>query len=224
MSISDFKVTKRNATLRGLVEDNIREAILSGHFKPGQRLVERELCELLDVSRTSVREALRQLEAEGIIHMVPHKGPIVAVMSRSEARQLYALRALLEGYAGAEFAKSGPPELKAKLSESLEEFERLAKGEQSDNLLGAKAGFYDLLIRGCNNVFVGQTLESMYNRIALLRLASMGQPGRLVHSLTELKRIVAAIQAGDAEAAREACHQHIENACAAALLSMPADE
>lgn len=221
MTEMDFKVSKRNSTLRGQVEDKIRAAIREGHFVPGQRLVERELCELLDVSRTSVREALRHLEAEGLINVVPHKGPTVAVMDKQEAQQLYELRALLEGYAGEQFALTGSKDLKTKLGLALREFERIAESGTSGERLAAKAGFYNLLLEGCGNVFVGQTLELLYNRIALLRMTSMSQPGRLVHSLAELRAIVAAIQAGDGVAAGNACRLHIQNAAKAALSGMP---
>lgn len=221
MTEMNFKVSKRNSTLRGQVEDKIRAAIREGHFIPGQRLVERELCELLDVSRTSIREALRHLEAEGLITVVPHKGPTVAVMDKQEAQQLYELRALLEGYAGEQFALTGSEELKTKLGLALVEFERIAESGTSGELLEAKAGFYSLLLKGCGNVFVGQTLESLYNRISLLRMTSMSQPGRLAHSLEELRAIVAAIQAGDGVAAGNACRLHIQNAAKAALSGMP---
>ena len=79
--------------------ENLRQAIIKGHLAPGARLIERELCEMLGVSRTLVREALRQLEAEGWIENVPYRGPIVATTSADEARQLYEIRAALEGFA-----------------------------------------------------------------------------------------------------------------------------
>lgn len=220
----DLKISKHSLTLRGLVEDKIRMAIRSGHFKQGQRLVERELCELLDVSRTSVREALRHLEAEGLISVIPHKGPIVTIMKREDAKQLYELRALLEGYAGEKFAETGPDELKDKLSEAISNFEAISKSGTSNELLDAKAGFYELLLEGSGNIFVRQTLEGLYNRIALLRMTSMSQPGRLSHSLEELREIVSAIQANDGPAAREACRRHIQNAATAALSGMAKSE
>src|SRR6202044_153255 len=89
----------RPETLRHQVENVLRQAITSGRFAPGARLIERELCETLGVSRTSVREALRRLEAEKLVRSVPHKGPVVAIMSKQEATELYAIRGLLEGFA-----------------------------------------------------------------------------------------------------------------------------
>jgi DNA-binding GntR family transcriptional regulator len=92
MSSTELQIVRKSATLRLLVEDKLRSAIATGRFKPGQRLIERELCELTGVGRTSIREALRQLEAEGLVTTIPHRGPSVSTISLDEARQLYSVR------------------------------------------------------------------------------------------------------------------------------------
>src|SRR5437773_11171615 len=86
-------------TVRSMVAQKLREAIMSGRLKPGQRLIERELCEMTGVSRPSIREALRLLEADGLVHTVPHRGPVVSPLRLEEARQLYPARAVLQGLA-----------------------------------------------------------------------------------------------------------------------------
>ena len=96
-------------TVRAMVAQKLREAIMSGTLKPGQRLVERELCEMTGVSRPSIREALRLLEADGLVNTVPHRGPVVSTISLEEAKQLYAARAVLEGFAGRECARLRDP-------------------------------------------------------------------------------------------------------------------
>ena len=92
-------------TLRSQVEDSLRQAIVSSHLKAGEKLIERELCEMLGVSRPSLREALRRLEAEKLIVIVPHRGPEVAAITLQEARDLYALRRMLERFAAHEFTR-----------------------------------------------------------------------------------------------------------------------
>src|ERR1700740_2132314 len=82
-------------TVRGMVARKLREAIMSGTLKPGQRLVERELCEMTGVSRPSIREALRLLEADGLVNTVPHRGPMVSTTSPEGAQQRYGGRAVL---------------------------------------------------------------------------------------------------------------------------------
>src|SRR5688572_15421042 len=103
-TLSALRVQKLSAPLRQRVESVLRDAIVSGALAPGQRLTERELTEMTGVSRTLVREALRQLEAERLITVVPNKGPIVRELTTREAKEIYAIRAVLEGLAAREFA------------------------------------------------------------------------------------------------------------------------
>ena len=106
-------------TVRTIVAQKLREAIMSGTLKPGQRLVERELCEMTGVSRPSIREALRLLEADGMVNTVPHRGPAVSTISLEEARQLYAARAVLEGFAGRECARLRDPAIVRRMGDAL---------------------------------------------------------------------------------------------------------
>src|ERR1700710_2092979 len=119
----DLQVVRQAATLRRQVEDKLRGAIASGRFQPGQRLVERELCEQIGVGRTSVREALRQLEAEGLVTVYPHRGPVVSTLTPEEAQPLYSLRGLLEGYAGRMFAQRRTAADIDRLEAALDAFE-----------------------------------------------------------------------------------------------------
>lgn len=227
----DLQIPKRNATLRGLVEDKLREAISSGHFKPGQRLVERELCEMIGVGRTSVREALRQLEAEGLITSHPHRGPSVSIVSAEEAKQLYAVRALLEGFSGQQFALTGTEAAIQKLEANVDAFAAAAERFQADpqpqtrrELIEAKTAFYACLMEGGRNVFVAQMLTSLHNRVTLLRITSMTQEGRLANSVAEIREIVAAIKARDGARAAEACRVHIDTAAKIAIASLKLSE
>ncbi|WP_374636915.1 GntR family transcriptional regulator, partial [Paracoccus sp. (in: a-proteobacteria)] len=90
------RIEQQPTTLRDVVLDRLRDAIIGGIFKPGDRLVERVLCEQLGVSRTVVRETLRYLDAEGLVEHIPNKGPIVARMTWDDARQIYDIRRKLE--------------------------------------------------------------------------------------------------------------------------------
>ena len=94
-----LKIEKVPASLRQKVLEQLREAIISGLLLPGARLIERELTEQMGVSRTVVREALRQLEAEHLVEVIPNKGPFVRQLSINEAEDLYRIRAVLHGLA-----------------------------------------------------------------------------------------------------------------------------
>ncbi|HVV42233.1 MAG TPA: GntR family transcriptional regulator [Nitrobacter sp.] len=221
---SDLNVAREAVSLRFLVENRLRTAIGNGTFKPGQRLVERELCEQTGVGRTSIREALRQLEAEGLVTTIPHRGPAVSTISAEEASQLYDLRALLEGFAGRECARFRDPDILARLREQYERMVVVAHQDDHRDLLAAKTAFYAAMLEGCGNTFVQRVLNMLLNRVTLLRMTSMTQKNRIHHSLREIEAILTAIEAGDATAAEAACIQHIHNAAAVAIEALKAHE
>jgi DNA-binding GntR family transcriptional regulator len=225
MNQPGLRISKQRATIRHLVEEKLRELIATGHFKPGDRLVERELCEALEVGRTSVREALRQLEAEGLIRTEPHRGPVVTKVSLEEARQLYQLRALLEGFCGAEFAVKGTDDELARLKEACEAFAAAASGSApTEQLVARKAEFYRCLIKGARNIYVEDMLTSLHNRVSMLRATTMTQPHRLPTSVEEIRDITDAICSRDAERARQASILHVEESSKIALQLLSAQE
>ncbi|MGI4985112.1 MAG: GntR family transcriptional regulator [Janthinobacterium lividum] len=207
----------RPETLRHQVENVIRQAIMSGRFAPGARLIERELCESLGVSRTSVREALRRLEAEKLVSSVPHKGPIVAVISKSEASELFAIRGLLEGFAAGEFARLADAAAIARFGATAKVLRAQALAGDQNGVLQAKTDLYDVLLGNCGNGLVKEILTSLYSRINRLRSTSLMHPARLPSSLREIDTLYKALKARDAVAAEAAARLHVANAEKAAM-------
>jgi DNA-binding GntR family transcriptional regulator len=156
----DLSVAREATSLRQLVENRLREAITAGLFKPGQRLTERRLCELTGVGRTSIREALRQLEAEGLVTTLPHRGPVVSTISIAEAEQLYAVRALLEGFAGRECARRRDPKIVARLAEQVERMRAVAEETDHSRLLAIKTEFYATLLAAMHSFSAFSTCSS----------------------------------------------------------------
>jgi DNA-binding GntR family transcriptional regulator len=214
----------RPDSLRGQIVQTLREAITEGRFKPGEKLIERELCEMLDISRTSLREALRQLEAEKLITNKLHRGPAVAVITREEAEDLYAIRALLESHAVHEFAQRASDEEVRLLGQAVEDMHGVAATGDKKKLLLAKSQFYDVILRGCGNKLVKEMLLGMFSRINLLRSTSFSQPDRLRASLKEIDQLFKLVQKRDAAAAQEAARLHIINAQKAALAVLTQQE
>jgi DNA-binding GntR family transcriptional regulator len=210
-------------SLRSHVENFLREAIMNGRFKPGERLRERELCELLDVSRPSLREALRKLEAEKLIKTVMHRGPVVASITPAEAADLYAIRALMESYAVHEFARLASDDAVEQLGQAVQQLHVEAAGGDRKQLLAAKARFYDVILDGCGNQLIREMLLGLLSRINLLRSTSFSRPDRLAESLQEIDHLFALIKARDASGAQEAARLHIINAekAAMAVLNQP---
>ena len=213
-----LRVERNPALIRSQVLENLRQAILDRRLAPGQRLIERELVELTGVSRTSVREALRELAAEGLVTAIPNKGTIVTSVSAEEARQLYQVRSALEALAGRLFVEHATPAHRRALSRALDKVDKLATRDQP--ILAAKDAFYEVLFEGGGNVALRQVVGSLHARVSVLRSLSLSVPGRLEHSVKELHAIVDAVVANDADAAAAACARHVEEAGRAGLIAL----
>jgi DNA-binding GntR family transcriptional regulator len=204
-------------SVRSLVEQRLRQAIVGGAFSPGTHLADRVLCEQLGVSRSIVREAIRLLEAEGLVTMLPHRGAFVAFLTAAEAVQIYEVRAALEALAGAGFAERASDEERAELRAIFESLATMEAAAGQAALLERKQRFYAVLVRGSRNAYAGRMLDQLLNRNTQLRATSLSEPGRLRNSIEELRRIVEAIERRDGEGAAQACRAHVEAAAAAAL-------
>jgi GntR family transcriptional regulator, trigonelline degradation regulator len=213
-----LRVERNPALIRSRVLENLRQAILDRQLVPGQRLIERELVELTGVSRTSVREALRELAAEGLITAIPNKGMVVASVSAEEARQLYQVRSALEALAGRLFVEHANTAQRKALVRALKRVEQqAAKGAP---ILAAKDEFYAALFEGGGNEALRSVVGGLHARVSMLRSLSTSVPGRVEHSVKELHAIVDAVLADDAEAAAAACARHVEEAGRAGLLAL----
>ena len=146
----DFRETRHPAFARG---EYLRSSIMEGRMKGGERLREQELCEQLGISRSTLREALHT-GAERLISIEPHRGPTVIRITEKAAQDLYALRALLEGFAAHEFARLASDADIDRLKKAVDALHRQAKGGTKPALLAAKHNFYEVLLAGCGNDLV----------------------------------------------------------------------
>lgn len=204
-------------TLRRQIETAVRDAITSGRYAPGARLVERELCEQLGVSRTSLREALRKLEAEKLVEIVPHKGPMVAIISLEEARELYDLRGVLEGFAAGEFAKNGSDAAIEEFAKGAAVLRQKALAGDTASVLDAKSSLYTIMLGNCGNHLVSEVLQSLFSRINILRATSLMHPDRISNSLAEIDALADALKERDATKASKLASLHVRNACVVAM-------
>ena len=209
--------SREGLTLRQQAEDALRTAIATGRFLPGQRLTDRELTELLGVARSTVREAVRQLESEGLVTTIPFRGPTVATLGREEARDLYELRAILEGEAGRLCAERGTPEQFASMMQALDALRVGAEAGEVSAMMTATADFYRALLDGAGNGALRQSLQGLQNRLAIFRFSATKYPGRMEQALPRLNEIAEAITRRDGAAARDACIRHIQGAAELAL-------
>ncbi|WP_294940657.1 GntR family transcriptional regulator [Tardiphaga sp.] len=194
------------------IVEKLRGAIADGMFKPGDRLIEANLCEMLGVSRPSIREALRSLEAERLVSIIPNRGPQIPVLTRDHAADIYKVRALLESEAAFIAAKRATPDDLKLLRGALAAFGRAVRSNDMRTEVSATSVFYSHILRICDNRIIEETLNGLLARINFLRAHSMSQPGRARISLREMKAIYEAIATKNGSAARSAAMKHVENA------------
>lgn len=205
------------APLRQQVSELLRGAIASGEFTPGDRLIERDLCQRYEVSRTVIREALRHLEADELVTMVANKGPEVTRVSREDVVALYEVRAVLEALAARLFAERANAASKRELAQAVDNVEAAMVGYDIREVLASKDAFYVTLLAGAGNAVITTTLRTLHARIQMMRGVSLGAPGRGPQTLRELRELLSAVQAGDGAHAWKACEDHVKAAAAVVL-------
>lgn len=219
-----FRVARVAAPLRQSVIASLRNAIAAGRFKAGDRLTERDVCEMTGVSRTLVREAFRQLESEGLITVVPNRGPVVSRVTPEQAEGIYQVRGVLEGLASELFAAHATEEDQRALRQALKVIKAALEDTDPVVRVNAKNDFYDCLLRGAGNESLAQSLNMLNSRITVLRSTSLQAKGRGKESVKELAVLVDALAARDAKAARAAAMLHVRKAAEAALAILRSQE
>jgi DNA-binding GntR family transcriptional regulator len=222
MKDDELLVTGQAVSLRSLVADRLRRAIVTGRFRPGSQLSERELCELTGVSRPSLREALRQLEAEGLITTPPRRGPMVTALTVEEVGHLYALRRVLESFAAREFARRRRPEDIEVLRAAVQRLDEVEDAGSPFDMLQAGTEFYNAIAAGSGNPYLAQALGTLHNRITLIRFVSLHRKSR-TQSFTALRALSEAIIAGDEDLAEQIFTQQLEEVGALAKAIVEAD-
>lgn len=212
MNIEDLRINPTPTLVREHALDKLRSAIAAGFYRPGVRLVERELCEALGVSRTSVREALRQLQSEGLIEAGPQRTIIVAKLSAEDAYDIYTLRELVETAAIQRFVERDDPKVLKRLQSTYKAIEKYASRGDVAALSGMAGTFYEVILEGSGSKAIADTGRHLLKRVSYLRLASMSEPRRIEDGLAEWLAIIDAITKKDAKLAVDALGRHIRNA------------
>ncbi len=209
-------VKKRAAPLRRDVVDALRKAIIEGSLPPGARLIERELIDMTGVSRTVVREALRQLESESIVETIPNKGPIVRRLTRAEAEDLYLIRSVLEGLAARMFVTHARKEDIVALKSALDRTAAAYRASAPGVILAVKNEFYNILFAGAGSETLSSMISTLYARIWRWRALGLGHPqrsaGRSKQSVAALRELYQAVKNRDAELAEKVARQEAMNA------------
>lgn len=214
---TSLRVDRSAKTLRELALEKMRAAILDFHFRPGERLVERALCERLGVSRTVVREVLRHLEAEGLVESLPHQGPAVSRPDPAKAGQVYELRAVLEALAAQTCAQHARESDITNLRKILRRIEQAYRQHDPNLVLRTTTEFYEVMFRSAGKSVAWEVVQSLNARINHLRAMTISTPGRSRTGVAEMRRIVDAIAARAPDEAYAASVAHVQNAARLAL-------
>jgi DNA-binding GntR family transcriptional regulator len=214
--LPNLGIQKFAAPLRQQVLDGLRQAIIDGRLAPGARLTERELTEMMGVSRTVVREALRQLETEGLIENIPNKGPVVRTLSLDEARDLYSVRAVLEGFAARLFADKATEAQIGRLDEALVRVVAAYDSGDASAVLDSKNSYYGVLFEGAGSETLSSMLATLHARIWRWRALGLTHPrrsdDRSRESVVSLQAVLGAIRSRDGDAAERLTRDEAQKA------------
>ena len=199
------------AQLERRVYEALRDEIVSGALAPGDQLVEARIAEELGVSKTPVREALIRLQRDGLVEIEPYRGARVIQPSDRDVVEISELRLLIETAVVRDLAERRPADVIAELERSVAESKRaLAAGEQ-ERFLARLQEFSDLLAAACENRRMVKVLTDLRSVLQVIGGSSLRAPGREERSIAEHEAIVAAIKAGDPDAAAAAEEEHIRS-------------
>jgi len=195
--VLDYPVEKP-LTLRERIVEFIKDAVISGRLKPGERVPEQEIAENFGISRTPIREAFRQLESEGFISLIPRKGAVVSPITDKDVREFYAIKSLLEGYA----ARTACPRFTSREIKRLEglnaAMERCAEKGDVKGFFKLDNAFHDTFLGACGNEKLLALVHSLVQQFERFRVTALSLPGRMKDSVRQHGEIIKAFKNSDA--------------------------
>ncbi|CAI3101570.1 HTH-type transcriptional regulator McbR [Acinetobacter calcoaceticus] len=213
----NLKIENPPVTLRELCLDKVRNAIITGYFPSGKRLVERTLCEELGVSRSVVREVIRYLEAEGLVEILPNKGPIVSLLNWEIASQIYEIRLLLEQSAVVDCTKNLDEETAEKLKLLLEDLKAAFAADDINLIIATSTQLYQTIFTTAKHHIAWEVVQRLNGRISRLRAMTMKSTKREISGYQRIKNMCEAIYLHkDPEMAKQAVAEHVTEAAAIA--------
>jgi len=212
--LEEFDLHKELAdkySLRGRVYKKLREDILSGVYKENEELKENTIGQELGVSRTPVREALRQLELEGLVTLIPNKGAFVTGITSKDIHDIYTIRSYLEGLC----AKWACEHITDAQIEDLEEILYLsdfhARRSHFNQLVELDNKFHEMIYNACGSKILKHVLSDFHQYVERVRKITLSMPSRALKSNKEHADIVEAIKKRDGQLAEALAHEHIIN-------------
>jgi DNA-binding GntR family transcriptional regulator len=205
------KTAEKHLTLREKILETIRDAILSGSLKPGEKVAEPELAERFGISRTPIREAFRQLESEGYLTVIPRKGAVVISFSEADIEEFYAIKSILEGYAARQACERLSDRDIDRLAAINDRLRNLAESGDIKQFFKIHNDFHELFIRASGNVTLFELITNLVKKFQRLRIASLSYPGRMGRSVREHEKIIEAFRARSVDVAEKLVRENAED-------------
>ena len=210
--------------LRDVVSEALRQAIREGVLQPGERLMEIQLADELGVSRTPIREAIRKLELEGFVVMVPRRGTYVADISLKDVVQVFEIRSALEELAAGLAAERITPDELEELERILVEINDYIARDDFDKIVDADIRFHGILYKASLNNRLVDILRNLREQMLRFRSISMHYPGRLAATWEEHRQLVECIANRNSTQARKIAKKHMENSERTLIMGINQDE
>ncbi len=202
-------------SLSETVAQRIRDMIRNGVLKKGDRIVEKQLCDALGVSRTPLREALRILKSEGLIDLVPNKGAHVAQPSMQDIRELFEVMSILEGACARTAAQKMSEADFVRLDKLHRKLEKHYQQKDHEKYLEVNHKYHSLIQEMAGNKLFNEILGGLRQKILLYRQRQLFQPDRFEASMEEHRLLLEALRNRDADAAESLMKTHLMNQCEA---------
>ncbi|WP_327654433.1 GntR family transcriptional regulator [Streptomyces sp. NBC_00483] len=215
----------QQTSMQAKVAEELRRMIISGELPPRSSLSEMTLSQTFGVSRTPIREALKQLQIEGLVEVRPRVGTFVAVPSRREITELFQMKELLEGAAARLLAFRGNVPEVERLADNMSAADDAVRAGDSEQYEKLVHDFHELIMVGADNSKLEAHYRTLMNQLAYARLVrtSLSQPGRLTESDHEHHRVLDLIRARDGDGAERVMREHVRRSHQALMAGMDDD-
>lgn len=208
----NFKVNMNEyLPLRDVVFNTLRQAILRGELKPGERLMEIQLANKLGVSRTPIREAIRKLELEGLVLMIPRKGAEVAEITEKSLRDVLEVRRALEELSVQLACEKITKEEIRELERVAKEFQQVVKSSDITEIAEVDVRFHDIIYTATDNQKLIQLLNNLREQMYRYRVEYLKRDGVFPQLIAEHEAIIRHIENNEKEKATEVMCRHIDN-------------
>jgi DNA-binding GntR family transcriptional regulator len=204
------KSLEKHLTLREIILENIRDAIVSGSLRAGSRVSEPELAERYGISRTPIREAFRQLESEGYLTVVPRRGAIVSEFTPKDIEEFYAIKSIMEGYAARRACENLTAKDLDRLQAINDKLAELAEAGDIKHFFKIHSDFHEMFIKAANNDKLHELIAGLVTKFQRLRFTSLSLPGRMAVSVQEHEKIIDAFRKKDPDLAEALVRKNAE--------------